>query len=167
MSCNILTEKIYFSAWRIFNNLFQFTEDLDNLFQCNENLNIKQGWIYRGIAQGCAPLFALVNRSARGGGGAIKSNSEIWHSFQGFSFFKSIIKCLILSKYWCQKRALLGHYMLPLKILIIRCPRLTKNAFAIRHLLQTSFYIVYIFTCKMDAHIIAFIRFMKTYLQYR
>jgi hypothetical protein len=35
-----------------------------------------------GCAQGCAPLLALVNTDAK------KSNSEIWHNFQGFSFFE-------------------------------------------------------------------------------
>ena len=66
----------------------------------------------------------------------------------------------------CQKRALLGgHYqgafMLPQKILKIKCPRLAaKNAFAIQHLLhvvklgkyslQISFQILYMFVLRAE-----------------
>ena len=57
-----------------------------------------QGWIYRGAAQKCAPLLALVNRGARGGG-AKKSNSEIWHDSQCFSFFEVKLKLIIQCSY--------------------------------------------------------------------
>jgi hypothetical protein len=46
-----------------------------------------------GGAQGCAPLLALVNK------GAIKSNSEIWHNFHGFSFFEVKLKLIIQCPY--------------------------------------------------------------------
>jgi hypothetical protein len=38
---------------------------------------------------GCTPLLALVNRGPK------KSNSEVWHNFQGFSFFEVILKLII------------------------------------------------------------------------
>jgi hypothetical protein len=51
-----------------------------------------RGGFIGGDAQGCAALLALVNMGARGM--KKKSNSEISHNFQGFSFFEVKIKLI-------------------------------------------------------------------------
>jgi hypothetical protein len=57
-----------------------------------------QGLIYMGVHKGAHPCWPWsTGVQGGGGGGCKKSNSEIWHNFQGFSFFEVKLKLIIQS----------------------------------------------------------------------
>jgi hypothetical protein len=65
--------------------------------------------IMGGFIGGCIGVRTAVGLGQQGcKGGAKKSNSEIWHNFQGFSFFEVKLKLIHNSMPISQEMAFLG-----------------------------------------------------------
>ena len=63
---------------------------------CCQALAVNRGGFIGGVHRGAHPCWPW---STGVQGGAKKSNSEIWHNFQGFSFFEVKLKLTIQCPY--------------------------------------------------------------------